>query len=277
VNINLKGKLMDFDTPVIMGILNITPDSFYAGSRITDISEAEETIAKMFYEGARIIDIGAMSSRPGAIILDTEEEWSRLQPILNLVSSEFSANYFSLDTINSEIARRAVADFGIDIINDISAGNLDSAMFETIAELQVPYIIMHMRGTPETMQKNTVYDSLTGDIIFYFSEKMKRLNALGVNDIIVDPGFGFSKTVKQNFELLSKFEDFKIFELPILAGLSRKSMIWKTLNITQDEALNGTTALNMLALTKGANILRVHDVKEAKEVVDLFVAMGEKV
>ncbi len=277
MNINLKGRLMNFDTPLIMGILNITPDSFYAGSRITDISEAEEKITSMFYDGARIIDIGAMSSRPGAIILDTEEEWSRLQPILNLVSSKFSANYFSLDTINSEIARRAVSDFGIDIINDISAGNLDSAMFETIAELQVPYIIMHMRGTPETMQKNTVYDSLTGDIIFYFSEKMKRLNALGVNDIIVDPGFGFSKTVKQNFELLNKFEDFKIFELPILAGLSRKSMIWKTLNITQDEALNGTTALNMLALTKGANILRVHDVKETKEVVDLFVAMGEKV
>lgn len=253
-----------------MGILNLTPDSFYAGSRVREKKTAEDKIAGMHSDGAEIIDIGAMSSRPGAPILSTEEEWSRLEPVLKIVSAKFQNLCFSLDTINSEIAKRAVEDYGIDIINDISGGNLDAKMFETIASLNVPYIIMHMRGTPETMQQLTDYKSLTGDIIYYFSEKIRQLNNLGVNDIIIDPGFGFSKTIEQNYSLLNKLDEFSVFGIPVLAGLSRKSMIWKELGITPAEALNGTTALNMFALTKGANILRVHDVKEAKEVVRLF-------
>ncbi len=253
-----------------MGILNLTPDSFYAGSRVREKKTAEDKIAVMHSDGAEIIDIGAMSSRPGAPILSTEEEWSRLEPVLKIVSAKFQNLCFSLDTINSEIAKRAVEDYGIDIINDISGGNLDAKMFETIASLNVPYIIMHMRGTPETMQQLTDYKSLTGDIIYYFSEKIRQLNSLGVNDIIIDPGFGFSKTIEQNYSLLNKLDEFSVFGVPVLAGLSRKSMIWKELGITPAEALNGTTALNMYALIKGANILRVHDVKEAIEVVRLF-------
>ncbi len=273
MNIKIKGELLKFDNPLLMGILNLTPDSFFAGSRMTEKVEAENKILQMSDEGADIIDIGAMSSRPGAQILDTKEEWGRLEPVLKIVSAKFSNQCFSLDTINSEVAKRAVQDYGIDIINDISAGNLDEKMFDTIAALNVPYIIMHMRGTPETMQQFTDYKSLTGDIIYYFSEKIALLNRLGVNDIIIDPGFGFSKNQEQNFKLLQNLDEFSIFNLPVLAGLSRKSMIWKELEITSDDALNGTTALNMYALTKGANILRVHDVKEAKEVLKLFSAV----
>jgi len=270
VNLVLKGKLHNFSNPMVMGILNITPDSFYSGSRVDNPEMAKEKIALMFEEGADIVDIGAMSSRPGAEILDTEDEWKRLEPILKIVSAKFADKYFSLDTLNSVIAARAVNDYGIDIINDISAGSLDKKRFETIAALNVPYIIMHMKGTPSNMQQNTEYNSLLGDIILYFSEKIKQLNSLGVNDIIVDPGFGFSKTLDQNFTLLNNLESFSVFEMPILVGLSRKSMIWKQLNTTPEHALNGTTALNMLALSKGANIIRVHDVKEAVELVSLY-------
>lgn len=273
MDINIKGKLVSFDKPVIMGILNLTPDSFYSGSRISDPILAENNISNMIEQGAAIIDIGGMSSRPGAKILSIEEEWERLKPVLEITLKKFNSTCFSIDTFQSEIAHRAVKDYGASIINDISAGNIDAKMFETIAELQVPYIIMHMRGTPETMQQLTDYKSLTEDILFYFSEKIKILNSLGVTDLIIDPGFGFSKTTDQNFELLNKLNSFGVFAVPILAGLSRKSMIWKHLNIKPDDALNGTTALNMFALTKGANLLRVHDVKEAKETIDLFLKL----
>jgi dihydropteroate synthase len=268
--VNLKGILHEISIPLVMGILNITPDSFFSGSRVFNAGEAEQRILKMMEHGADIIDIGAISTRPGSVMLSREEEWERLEPVLNLVKNNFIRNIFSLDTVYAETALRAVEDYGIDIINDISAGEFDSEMFKTVAKLKVPYIIMHMRGTPETMQSLTDYGDMFGEIIYYFSEKIKMLNYMGVNDIIIDPGFGFSKTIEQNYELLDGLERFRIFELPVLAGLSRKTMIWKTLGISPDEALNGTTALNMAALLNGADILRVHDVKEARETVKLY-------
>ena len=270
MTINIKNKLHNFDKPKIMGILNITPDSFYKESRLSNTDNIHKTIETMFAEGADIIDIGAMSSRPGAKIIDKKEEWKRLEPVLGIISKHFSNYIFSIDTLHSEIAKRAVKDYGIAIINDISAGEFDKNMFETVAECKVPYIIMHMLGTPENMQQNVNYGSLLDDILYYFSERVNRLNSLGVNDIIIDPGFGFSKTIEQNYELLNKLEDFKIFNSPLLVGVSRKSMIWKPLNISVETALNGTSILNTIALTKGANIIRVHDVKEAKECIDLL-------
>jgi dihydropteroate synthase len=265
--INLKGTLLETGTPLVMGILNITPDSFFAGSRVFNSGEAEQRILKMMEHGADIIDVGAISTRPGSVMLSREEEWERLEPVLGLVKNNFTKNVFSLDTVYAETARRAVEEYGISIINDISAGEFDVEMFKTVAKLKVPYIIMHMRGTPETMQSLTNYDDMLGEIIYYFSEKIKMLNYLGVNDIIIDPGFGFSKTLEQNFELLDGLGRFKTFEMPILTGLSRKTMIWKTLGIGPDDALNGTTALNMTALMNGANILRVHDLKKHRKLL----------
>lgn len=252
-----------------MGIINLTGDSFYRGSRISDLKTAEEKIEYMFEQGADIIDIGAMSSQPGSKLISAVEEWQKLLPVLQLIAKKFSNRIFSLDTIHSVTAKNAVNDYGIDIINDISSGNLDSKMFDTIAELNVPYIIMHMRGKPENMQSLTQYESLVDEILYYFSERVNKLNSLGVNNIIIDPGFGFSKTVEQNYQLLNALDKFLIFEIPLLAGLSRKSMIWRTLNTDPEQSLNGTTALNIIALQKGVNILRVHDVKEAKEVITL--------
>ncbi|MCK9254803.1 MAG: dihydropteroate synthase [Bacteroidales bacterium] len=267
--IKVKSNLLSFDSPIVMGILNLSHDSFYSKSSFTQLEFIDKQIEKMLDEGADIIDIGAVSTRPGAIILNPGQEWKILEPALKLIQQKYYNFVFSLDTVNSETAKKAVKDFGIDIINDISAGEIDKKMFETIADLGVPYIIMHMRGNPENMQKNTDYQDLLGEIVYYFSEKLEKLNSLGINDVIIDPGFGFSKNLEQNFELLNKLDRFKIFELPILAGLSRKTIVWKSLNITPDEALNGTTALNTIALLKGANILRVHDVKEAKQIVKL--------
>ena len=267
--IKVKSNLLSFDSPIVMGILNLSHDSFYSKSSFTQLEFIDKQIEKMLDEGADIIDIGAVSTRPGAIILNPGQEWKILEPALKLIQQKYYNFVFSLDTVNSETAKKAVKDFGIDIINDISAGEIDKKMFETIADLGVPYIIMHMRGNPENMQKNTDYQDLLGEIVYYFSEKLEKLNSLGNNDVIIDPGFGFSKNLEQNFELLNKLDRFKIFELPILAGLSRKTIVWKSLNITPDEALNGTTALNTIALLKGANILRVHDVKEAKQIVKL--------
>lgn len=267
--IKVKSNLLSFDSPIVMGILNLSHDSFYSKSSFTQLEFIDKQIEKMLDEGADIIDIGAVSTRLGAIILNPGQEWKILEPALKLIQQKYYNFVFSLDTVNSETAKKAVKDFGIDIINDISAGEIDKKMFETIADLGVPYIIMHMRGNPENMQKNTDYQDLLGEIVYYFSEKLEKLNSLGINDVIIDPGFGFSKNLEQNFELLNKLDRFKIFELPILAGLSRKTIVWKSLNITPDEALNGTTALNTIALLKGANILRVHDVKEAKQIVKL--------
>ncbi len=253
-----------------MGVLNFTPDSFYSESRITNDSVIKETIEQMFKDGADIIDIGGMSSRPGAKIIDEKEELIRLKSVFKIISKHFSDKYFSIDTIRSSIARIAVENFGVAMINDISAGEYDKKMFQTVADCNVPYIIMHMIGTPLNMQQNTVYNSIIDDIILYFSKKVNELNKIGVNDIIIDPGFGFSKDIDQNYHLLNKLTDFQIFNLPILTGLSRKSMIWKYLDITPNEALNGTSVLNTIALQKGANIIRVHDVKEGKETIELF-------
>jgi len=269
VNINIKGQIFPIDRPLVMGIINLTNDSFYSGSRVNNLKSAEERIERMFEEGADIIDIGAMSSRSGSNLINHKEEWQRLISVLELINKKYSDKIFSLDTVNSVTAKKAVKDFGIDIINDISSGNIDKNMFDTIAELHVPYIIMHMRGTPENMQSLTEYTSLINDILLFFSEKVNKLNSLGVNDIILDPGFGFSKTIEQNYQLLNDLEKFSIFGLPVIVGLSRKSMIWKTLNITPEQSLNGTSALNIIALNKGANVLRVHDIKEAKEVITL--------
>jgi len=267
--IKVKSELLSVDTPLVMGILNLSKDSFYSGSIFPQVEDADKRIEKLLADGADMIDIGAVSTRPGLTILKQEDEWQLLEPVLNLVNKKYSNIVFSLDTVYAETSKRAVKDFGIDIINDISGGEFDKKMFETVADLDVPYVLMHMRGTPENMQEKTDYENFIEDIIFYFSEKIAQLNSMGVNDIIVDPGFGFAKTVAQNFELLNNLERFKVFELPILAGLSRKTMIWKTLGITPLEALNGTTVLNTIALMKGSHILRVHDVKEAKEVVKL--------
>jgi dihydropteroate synthase len=224
----------------------------------------------MFDDGADIIDLGAMSTRPGAAIVGEQEEWERYEPVLKTILKYFPDKVFSIDTFRSTIAKRAVKDYGVSIINDITAGEYDADMFEIVADCKVPYIMMHMVGLPENMQSNVNYSSLLGDIIFYFSKKVEQLKLLGVSDIIIDPGFGFSKTVDQNYTLLNRLDEFKIFEMPILAGLSRKTMIWKYLDITPDTALNGTTILNMIALSKGANILRVHDVAEARQAVELF-------
>jgi dihydropteroate synthase len=267
--INCKGELMDLSTPKIMGILNVTPDSFYDGGRYTNEEKIYNRIKKLFEEGADIVDIGAFSSRPGANLPDEETEWKRLEPALNMVKNEFSDKCFSLDTYRSQIAYKAVTEYGIGIINDISAGNLDSQMYETIKTLQVPYIIMHMQGTPQTMQLNPQYNDVTLDIIKYFSEKLAHLHSMGINDVIIDPGFGFGKTLEQNYELLSNLDKFHILEQPLLVGVSRKSMIYKLLDITPQEALNGTTVVHTISLLKGANILRVHDVREAVEAIKI--------
>ncbi len=267
--LNVNGKLVDLSTPVVMGILNITPDSFFKGSRFTIESEILNQTEKMLLEGATFIDVGGYSSRPGADDISPDEESSRALKAIKAIVKEFSQTIISIDTFRSEVARQAVQE-GATIINDISAGEFDAKMFETVAALKVPYIAMHMRGNPQTMKALTSYDDLVKEVLNYFIEKINRLKVLGVNDIIIDPGFGFAKTIDQNFELLAHLDYFTNLDRPILVGLSRKSMTWKTLGLTAEDALNGTTALNMAALLKGAGILRVHDVKEAMEVIKLY-------
>lgn len=267
--INVRGKLFDLSEPQIMGILNVTPDSFYSGSRM----QTEEQIAlraeQIVREGGSIIDLGAYSSRPGAADVSVEEETERLRMAMRVIRNVFPDVVVSIDTFRAEVARRCVEDFGADIINDISGGQLDEQMFPTVAQLNVPYILMHMRGTPQTMQQLTDYEDVTAEVLRYFGEKVDRLHSMGVKDIILDPGYGFAKTLEQNYELLSKQQVLQVLGLPILVGVSRKSMICKTLDCTPDEALNGTTVLHTLALQRGANILRVHDVRQAVEAVRL--------
>ena len=253
-----------------MGILNVTPDSFFAGSRTPTQKTVLERAEKLLSEGAAILDIGGYSSRPGALDIPAEEETNRIVPAIKSIISEFPDAVISVDTFRADVAQAAI-EAGAAIINDISGGTIDGRMFATTAALQVPYILMHMRGTPQTMQTLTQYQDLLPEMLRYFAEKVDALRRLGVNDIIIDPGFGFAKTVEQNYEVLNQLEVFRILELPVLAGMSRKSMTYKTLNIGPEEALNGTTALNMLALTKGAKILRVHDVKEAVQTVKLYL------
>jgi len=268
--INCKGKLIDFNQALVMGILNITPDSFYDGGKYVSIDSVKTRIDKMLTEGVSIIDIGAASSRPGATEISFDEEKKRLLPVLEVLKKEYPNVITSVDTYRSEIAKIAIEDYGVAIINDIFAGTKDAKMFETVAELNVPYIMMHIKGTPITMQQNPTYNDLFQEIFDFFSEKINKLKLLGVNDIIIDPGFGFGKTLEDNFEILNHLDRFKIFDLPILVGLSRKSMIYKALNSSPENSLNGTSVLNTIALERGANILRVHDIKEATEVVDLF-------
>lgn len=268
MTINCKGQLIDLNTPKVMGILNLTPDSFYDGGQFKSEADILKKVEQLSLEGATFIDIGAYSSRPGADFVSEEEEINRLLPIVKLLSSSFPDLLISIDTFRSNVAKHAINE-GAAIINDISAGHLDTKMLETVSELQVPYIMMHMRGTPQTMQSLTTYNDLIKDIMLYFSERITTARSLGITDLICDPGFGFAKTVDQNFKLLNYLELFRFTELPILAGISRKSMIYKTLNTTPQDALNGTTALNMIALQKGASILRVHDVKEAVECIAL--------
>lgn len=267
--INIHGNLIDLSTPLVMGILNVTPDSFYTESRKNTIEAALERVEEIIEQGGQIIDIGAQSTRPSSTFLDEEEELNRLIPILSAINKTYPNTIISVDTFYAKVAKQCVELYGASIINDISGGELDSNMFDTIAQLNVPYILMHMKGTPQTMQQETSYKNLIQDISFYLSEKITKLHLLGVNDVIIDPGFGFAKDSDQNFELMKHLDFFKNFDLPILVGVSRKSMICKALDIDPQNALNGTTVLNTYALLNGANILRVHDVKEAVEAVKL--------
>ena len=264
MTLNCKGQLIDLSHPKVMGILNLTPDSFYDGGRYSSDKAILSQVEKMLHDGATFIDLGAYSSRPGADHISTDEELKRMLPVLRMLLTEFPEILLSIDTFRSKVAQMCL-EAGAALINDISAGKLDDQMLPTIAKFKVPYIMMHMRGTPRTMKSHTEYDNLLVDILYYFSERISSARALGIIDIIVDPGFGFAKTPHQNYELLSKLNLFQNLDVPILAGLSRKSMIYKTLGTTSENALNGTTALNMVALMKGANILRVHEVKEGME------------
>ena len=271
--INVNGRLMDLSEPQVMGILNVTPDSFYAGSRMETEKDIINRLHQITSEGASILDIGAYSSRPDAEHISAEEEMNRLRAGLDLVRKHQPEAVVSVDTFRADVAKMCVEEFGAAMINDISAGQLDAAMFGTIAQLGVPYIIMHMQGTPQNMQMNPHYDHLLKEVFLYFAERVQKLRDLGVKDIIIDPGFGFGKTLEHNYELMNHLDEFRLFELPLLVGISRKSMIYKLLGTTPEEALNGTTVLNTLALMKGANILRVHDVKAAKEAVTLVEKM----
>lgn len=265
--ININGTLLDLQKPCVMGILNITPDSFYAESRKTIERDIVSRARQILEEGGTIIDVGAYSTRPGAEEVSEEEEMKRLHKALGLLRKELPDAIVSVDTFRADVAKMCVEEYGVGIVNDISGGTMDNRMFETVAKLNVPYVLTHIKGTPQDMQDEPHYDDLIREVFLYFSEKINRLHDMGLNDIILDPGFGFGKTLAHNYELMSNLQMFREFEVPILVGLSRKSMIYKLLDTTPQEALNGTTALNTIALLKGANILRVHDVKAAAEVV----------
>ncbi len=270
--LNIKGQLVDLTTPKIMGILNVTPDSFFDGGRYLEEGKILNQVEKMLTGGATFIDVGGYSSRPNAEDISTEEELKRVLFAIRLILKTFPETWISVDTFRGEVANTALNE-GAVMVNDISAGLLDPQMYEVVARNKVPYLIMHMKGTPGTMNQLTDYENLVKDIISYFHKIIFDLRQREIHDVIIDPGFGFAKTVDQNFQLLNHLEAFAVLDKPILAGLSRKSMIWKTLNITPEEALNGTTSLNTIALLKGASILRVHDVKEAREIIHLYGKM----
>ena len=271
--INVNGSLLDLSQPRVMGILNVTPDSFYAGSRTQTEAEIVRRVKQIVSEGAAIIDIGAYSSRSNADNVSAREEMERLRMGLKILFEIQPDAVVSVDTFRADVARMCVEEYGVAIINDIAAGEMDANMFHTVAALNVPYIMMHMQGTPQSMQQHPHYDNLLKEVFLYFARKVQQLRDLGVKDIILDPGFGFGKTIEHNYELLSHLEEFRIFELPLLVGVSRKSMIYRLLDITPQEALNGTTVLDTICLLKGADILRVHDVKEAVETVRIVQAM----
>ena len=271
--INCKGTLIDLSTPKVMGIVNVTPDSFFDGGKLTNSDEIVVQVEKMLQDGATFIDLGGYSSKPGAEFVSETEELNRVVPIVKLLVEKFPDILLSIDTFRSEVAKQTVEN-GAAIMNDISAGLLDEKMLETVAKLQVPYIMMHMKGTPKTMQSLANYDDLLKEMNFYFSERIAKARNFGLNDIIIDPGFGFAKTLEHNYELLQNLELLQFHDLPILAGISRKSMIYRTLDTKPENALNGTTFLHAFCLQKGANILRVHDVKEAVECVKLMCRLG---
>jgi len=268
MTINCLGKLIDLTSPKVMGILNVTPNSFYDGGKHSDDESVLFQVEKMLSEGATFIDIGAYSSKPSAEFVSEEEEISRLIPVIQLVLKHFPDTLISVDTFRAKVAKAAI-EKGACIINDISAGSLDAAMMATVAKLHVPYIMMHMKGNPQTMQSMANYENITKEMLFYFSEKVAQARSLGISDLLIDPGFGFAKTKDQNFDVMNNLELFQMLELPVLVGVSRKSMIYKTLETSPEFALNGTTVLNTIALQKGANILRVHDVREAIETINL--------
>ena len=267
--LNCKGKLLVLDKPLVMGILNVTPDSFYDRHLLTGVDAIITHAGKMISEGADILDIGGQSTKPGSQRITIEEELARVLPIVILLQQKYPDLVLSIDTYYAEVATAAV-NAGADIVNDISGGDMDAAMLQTVAALQVPYICMHIRGTPETMQQKTNYDDVVKEVLDYFIEKIAACTAAGIKDVIIDPGFGFAKTIQHNFTLLKNLQAFQMLNKPILAGLSRKGTIYKTLGITVEEALNGTTVLNTLAFLNGAAIVRVHDVKEAKEIITLL-------
>ena len=268
MTVNCKGSLVDLSTPKIMGILNITPDSFFDGGKYKNESDIVSQVEKMLSEGATFIDIGAYSSRPGAKHISEEEELQRILPVVDLLVNKFPEIIISIDTFRSKVAKETI-NAGAAIINDISAGQMDENMFSTVAKLQVPYIIMHMQGTPQNMQENPQYENVTTEVIKFFADQLFKLHQLKVNDVIIDPGFGFGKTLEHNYELLKNLSLFKNLDVPILAGISRKSMLYKPLGISANKALNATTSANTIALLNGANILRVHDVKEAMEAIKI--------
>lgn len=273
--INVNGSLLDLSTPCVMGILNVTPDSFYAGSRMQTEADIAARVEQIVKEEAGIIDIGAYSSRPNADPVSAREEMERLRLGLGVIGRVCPDAVVSVDTFRADVARMSVEEYGVAIINDISAGEMDAEMFSTVARLNVPYIMMHMQGTPQNMQQCPHYDNLLKEVFEYFARKVQQLRDRGVKDIILDPGFGFGKTLEHNYELLAHLDDFRVFGLPLLVGVSRKSMIYRLLDITPQEALNGTTVLNTLCLLKGADILRVHDVREAVEAVKMVEAMRQ--
>ncbi|HOY19811.1 MAG TPA: dihydropteroate synthase [Haliscomenobacter sp.] len=267
--LNCAGRLLDLSHPAIMGIINVTPDSFYVGSRFMELTDILQQAEQMLSAGAQILDIGGMSSRPGAHIITAEEEMQRVAPVIQALTQEFPEAIISLDTVYAHSVR-AGYDLGVGLINDISAGRLDPAMYPTVAELGLPYVLMHMQGQPGTMQSNPVYADVVTDVLDFFIAEVGKLRVLGVKDIVLDPGFGFGKTIAHNYQLLKSMHVFRMLDVPLLAGLSRKSMIYRFLNIEPEQALNGTTALHMIALQQGAKLLRVHDVKPAAEVIKLW-------
>ena len=271
LSLNVGGRLLQLDRPQVMGILNVTPDSFYDNSRCPDADTVSQRVETLLSEGADMIDVGGYSSRPGCVDVSVDEEKRRLSIAFDAIRKQAPQTIISVDTFRAEVARWSVEEWGVHIVNDISGGEMDDRMFETVAQLQVPYIMMHMRGTPATMMNEEYlrYDDVVAEVLYYFSAKIARLSHMGVNDVILDPGFGFSKTIEDNYCMMRHLDEFARMELPLLVGISRKSMIYKTLDITPADSLNGTTALNVMALLGGANILRVHDVRQAVEAVKI--------
>ena len=272
-SINLAGELISFSKPVVMGIVNVTPDSFYDGGKLDDEKVLLRMVEKMINDGAAIIDVGGISTRPGAPLISTKIELDRLLPAVKAVRKAFPEIPVSIDTFRSWVAVRVIDEIGPIIVNDISGGTLDSKMFETVGKMEVPYILTHIQGTPKNMQENPEYDDVVKDISTFFGDKVKRLTKLGVKDVIIDPGFGFGKNPDHNYDLLNRLDSFKVFQLPVMVGLSRKSVVCKALKVNPENALNGTSVVNTLALLGGADILRVHDVKEAAEAIQIFEAL----